>query len=451
MSRRPDDFAVPFVQPHRPPPRAVPAPPSAPWLFASWMAAGTTIAVLAGTLLGLLAAIEAGPGLSRWSQTVQAHGALQLTGWVAVFVTALAMEFVIRLNGRPPLPLPVRAAVPALLAVGALLRGAGQFWHEDVWWLFTAGSVLIVAGAAGFFAAILSIRPQQPLRYNIQPAWFWASATWLLLASVLALVAGLRATAGVLPLADSYVVTELMLRGFVFHAIVSVAMRAFPGHLGTPPVDDRRQALLLGMAGLSIVALVAGAPAFGLPGIELLARAGDLLFAATIGTLIVFTGILHPRNVGREPVYRLLIPVAFLGAAAYAVAVAILALLPGDATLYQTGAARHIFMLGFMAPLMVGMSHIVLARFLRGRVDGANWLTVAFGMLLVAWPLRVLPALFTDSPAAGSDPLFSTAAGLVIGGLLLVAVVAGANALATMQALRRPVLGHPGAALERHH
>jgi hypothetical protein len=63
----------------------------------------------------------------------------------------------------------------------------------------------------------------------------------------------------------------------------------------------------------------------------------------------------------------------------------------------------------------------------------------------------VLPALFTDSPVAGSDPLFSTAAGLVIGGLLLVAVVAGANALATMQALRRPVLGHPGAALERHH
>lgn len=450
MFRRPADFSVPVVRAPQAHEHAVPRPPAAPWLFASWMAAGSAVGLLAGTLLGLLAAIESGPGLTRWSQTVQAHGALQLTGWVSVFVAALAFEFVIRLNGHAPLPLMVRAGVPALLMVGALLRGAGQFWHEDLWWVFTAGSALVVVGAAGFLAAILSVRPRQPLRQNVQPVWFWAGGTWLLAAAVLTFVAGFRAIDGVLLLPESQLVVELTLRGFVFHAIVAVAMRAFPGHLGTPLVDVRRQALLFGMAELSIVALVAGAPAFGLPGIELVARAADVLFAATIGGLILFSEVLRPRYVGPTPVYRLLIPVAFIGAGAYAVALAALAVLPGDPTLYQTGAARHIFMLGFTAPLMVGMAHIVLARFLRGQVAGANWLTVAFWMLVAAWPLRVLPALFTESPSAGADPLFSAAAGLVIGGLLLVALVAGANALATAQALRRPVREQRAPALHHH-
>jgi len=322
--------------------------------------------------------------------------------------------------------------------LGALLRAAGQFWHEQVWWMFTAGSALIAIGAGGFLAAILSVRPPQPLRYNVQPVWFWAAGTWLLMAALLALAAGIRATAGVLSLAESHVVTELILRGFVFHVIVGVGLRAFPGHLGTPPVGLRRQAVLIAFAQISILSLIVGSPAFGLPGVDLLARAGDLIFALTVASVAVSLGVLLPRNIGREPVYRLLIPVAWIAAVLYALALAGSAVLPGDRTLYQTGAIRHIFMLGFMAPLMVGMSHIVLARFLRGHVAGARLLTVSFWLLVVAWPLRVLPALFTDSPAGPADLLFSAATTLVIAGLLLLAVVAAVNVLATTGAFNRP-------------
>jgi hypothetical protein len=420
-----DDIPVEVIQPPRI--RGAHRPLAGHWVFAGWMAVGAVIAVVAGSLLGLLAAMEVGPGLDRWSQTVQAHGALQLIGWASVFVAALTFEFVVRLNGRRPLPLSVRLGVPAVLGAGALFRGAGQLWHDDIWWMFHLGSLLIVLGAVGFVAALVSVRPARSLRVDVQPAWFWAAGLWLFVAAVLALVSGFRANTGVLRLAESHLSTELLLRGFIFCSITAVAVRAFPGHLGTRPVSFQRQLAILALSHFGIALLIAGSPAFGLPGSTLLMRAGDVVFGSSIVLLIAWLGVLSPQNMGREPTYRLLIPVAWLGAATFAIALAVSALLPGERTLYQTGAIRHVFMLGFMAPLMVAMSHIVLDRFLQGAMVGGRFLTGAFVLLVVAWPLRVVPALFTDSPPDQLRPLLSTSAVLVMVALALLAGVAVAN------------------------
>jgi hypothetical protein len=59
-----------------------------------------------------------------------------------------------------------------------------------------------------------------------------------------------------------------------------------------------------------------------------------------------------------------------------------------ELNLYQEGAIRHIFLLGFVLPLMLAMAHIVLARFGAGYIPWQNLLTAGFllGCVAVAVP-----------------------------------------------------------------
>ena len=337
--------------------------------------------------------------------------------------------------------LPVRPRLAALAAVGfgPIVSALGQFGVPPDTGLMLTGAVLLAGGALGGAWLMVRIPAPRPFAMDVHPLWLRGAACWLALAALANLVAVARADGRIIALEDAWLVNEVTLRGFVMFAIVGVGLRAFPGHLGLPIVEQRWQRIFLAWFTAAVVLSVVSAGALGLGGSHLLLRAADVAYA---GGLLAFTWRIGVLRALRRPApgerYALLIAVAWVGLVLYAVALAAQALLAetNDRTLYEEGAVRHLFMLGFMAPLMAAMAHIVLARFATGRLLWENRLTAAFVLLVAAAPLRVLPVIVTDTPGAIGRNVLATAMLLTTVGLALMAAVAARTALAVRQRRR---------------
>lgn len=411
-------------------PRAA-AAPHARWSWLPFVAMGASavLSLGSGSVLGYLAGTQHGL-TDRWTEAVQAHGRLQLVGWAAVFVVALLFEFSVRFNQRTALPPLPRAAALGALGAGPLLGAAGAVWHGPFGPLFPIGAAVTLAGAAG--ALLLVARAAFPCRLpRSETAWLVAPAAWLVVAVALEAVSAFRADSGVVPLAESRLTTEILMRGFLLQTILAVAFRAFPGHLGTRMVSMRQRQLLWGGMQAMMLGLLLSSGGYGLPSAEPLGRATDFTFAALLLTATAGLGVLPAaRRVRTAPRYQILIPLAWMGLVAYAVVLAGAAATPGwgHRTLYEAGAVRHIFLLGFMAPLMAAMAHIVLARFGTGRVRWQPALSTAALLFVAAWPLRVLPTLFTDAPSPAGRNVLGIAATFLSVGLALLAAVCLRNA-----------------------
>lgn len=390
-----------------------PAGPTAPWFFAVAMAVALALAATAGLGLGIAAALEVWIGQSNWTATVQGHGRVQLFGFAAVFIGALTLEFIVRLNARPALALRPRLVVLVLIGVGSLVSAIAQLAEVRSTAIVVAASLPGVAGALGFLVLVVRVRPARSWREDLHPLFFRAAATWLVTASLLVTVGAWQATDGIFPLADTKAASEVMLRGFVLNTVFAVAMRALPGHLGVLPMSWPAQ--LASIVGLNVSAAlwVAGSGFADLPDTASLMRTADVLLGATLLAYTYWSGVLMAfrppgKNVHR---YQALVPVAWLGLVAYGCVLTAFALAGGvsERSLYQQGTVRHILMLGFMAPLMIGFAHIVLARFGTGVVPKETVLTIAFVLVLVAWPMRVAPGLFVDAPGDMGRMVMSTA------------------------------------------
>ncbi len=435
MQRSPGDVPLEVVQVRMRPPS--PPPIAMRWLFAAAMAASLLVAAFGGLLLGVLAAFETGPAAGNWSRVVQAHGHLQLFGWVAVFVGALAMEFIIRLNQRGPLPAQVRLAAVAGLAAGGIVGAWGQLAGWE--WLWAAGSVVALVGSVILAAAIFSVRPAR--RWRDDPHWlfFRAAMCWLAVAAVLSVATAVRSTDGVARLDDARAVNELMLRGFVTLMIAGVGLRAFPGHLGTGPANTKAALVSFGLMNGGLVVWFLGSGAVGMPETWGLRLAGDVAHAAGFVTIAWALGI--PRVFGRVlkgDLFVTLVGLSWVGAVAY-VALLVGQALVSPATdpgIYAAGATRHAFLTGFMAPLMLAMAHIVLARFGTGRVGFGRALTAAFAMVVVAWPLRVGAALVSDAPGTAPKAVLGGAGVATMAAFVLAAFVCAVNARAIFRAQR---------------
>ncbi len=395
--------------------------------FTVWMALAATLAVVAGLVLGILATAEAGISRERWTQSVQAHGCLQLFGFIATFVVALLFEFLPRLNQRAALPAAVRVGIPALLFVSAILSAVAQVWFGTFAVLAVPGVLLFAAGAAA--AAIVTWRIPGPtaLRVDPQPLFFRAATLWLVIAALFAMRSALAAVDGVVPLEHSRLVTETFLRGFVMLTVIGVALRAFVGHLGLAPLSPRQQVTVLIAVNLS-VAVGAGITWFG--ELALLARLADVTYGIALIAFVGWFRILDGRRFRKgQPGYARMIPVAFAALVIYCVLViGVAAFADNDGPgLYEAGAIRHVLMLGFLLPLMVAMSHIVLARFGTGTLPWPRVLTTAFVVVVVAWPLRVVPVL-NGPPSDLGRLLLVTSGLLVMAGLVLVAAVSARTA-----------------------
>lgn len=440
MQRSQPGDAIPLavrMAPRHPPP--VPRIP-ARWLFVATMAVGTAIAAGSGLPLGFAAATGTAFD-SRWTEAVQAHGRLQLEAWAVPILAALAFEFLPRLNQRPWLPAWPRLLTLGLLFSGALAQALALFARAQ--WLMLPGTGAFLAGALLFTVLVVHLRPREgPLR---QPQAFYLpiASLWLLAAAAASVVSELRTEAQIVPLADSRLVVELLIRGFLLHGVVGIGLRAFPGHLDLPVVTRRFQVVIVLGLSCSTASWALGSDAVGLPGSESLRRLGDGGLAATILVATLAMHILRPPRILRGlPRYRLLVPLAWLGLVIYAWVLAAIAVRTDAATLtvYEQGAIRHVFLLGFLAPVIFAMAHIVLARFAVSRIPSEPLLTAAAILAWVAWPFRSLPMLWEAAPGAAGEWSMGIAGSLaILAFVLALAVFARVTVQLTLPA-------HPGPA-----
>ena len=413
------------------------------------MAVALVIAATAGSSLAILAALDLAAAPANVNAIVQGHGRIQVVSFAAVFVLALLFEFIVRLNQRPSLPIAPRVLSIALVGAGAAGVAAGQIAEGGANWLMVSAAAAGAIGAVTALALVLRVRPAAPIRADAHWYFFVAAVSWLLVASLLTVAGALDAIRGVLQGSDARAMYEVLLRGFILNTIVAVTLRAVPGHLGVPPVPARRQLMVLGGVNLALLAWVSGSGAAFLAWSPALMRTGDLLLAVTLLVFAWWSGVLQAfRLPGRGfPRYQTLIPLAWLGAITYAVLLlgfSVNGLVPG-ATGYQEGAVRHAFLLGFMVPLMFAFAHIVLGRFGTGAFPGENWMTLAFVLVFMAWPLRVIPALLPGTPGDGVNHAIAMSGGVTAVAFALAAGVCAATAVGIRRHHRQRATVEPGA------
>jgi hypothetical protein len=313
-----------------------------------------------------------------------------------------------------------------MLAAGALLLASGQAFESEVGFLMWPGGLLFGSGAVAFFAVALRVKSPRSLRSDPQPLFIKAAAGWLSATALLSLWALSKTDAGVIPLSYSRAVVEVFLRGFVLLVIMGVGLRAFVGHLGLEPLAPRRQIVVWSVLNASLIAWLLALGLGPLPQATWLWRMADVGLVTGVAMFTVWLGILRPLLApGPKPRYATLVPLAWAGVLVYSVLLFASATIPAfhNLNIYEEGGIRHVFMLGFVEPMMVAMGHVVLARFGTGRVEWENALTAAFVVLTVAWPLRVVPALFDQASSDAGKWLLATAGVLVMVGLTLVAAV----------------------------
>lgn len=410
-----------------------------PALFAGLMAVALGLAAGAGLLLGFLAGVQAGIGETHWTQTVQAHGRIQVWAFTAVFVTTLAVEFMSRFNQRQLPAKRWRIVAAILLAVGPLLAAAGAVEGRREEQHLLVGGLATTAGAAIYGWLLLSLARRETVRHEVTTSFFLAGAFWLVVAALIGVLGAIDSVGPVTPLAETRAMHEVALRGFVLSTIVAVGLRALPGHAGTNPLSVRHQWWTWGLLHASVLTWLAGSGVIDEWHPDLATRLGNGLLAFTVVLFTAWTGMFQrpPRWLRGEPA-NLLIRLAWIGVLVWAAMLATAALWDGFLSAQREGAMRHAFTLGFMAPLMLAFAQIVLARFGVGHLSAGRTkaLTFAFALVFVASPLRIVAGLWLDEGALSYRWAMGAAGVLTMGGLAVAGLVCASVALQLTQARR---------------
>lgn len=416
-----------------------------------------TIAALGGFPLGILAALGGGRDIglgARWTPLVQAHGHLQLVGFVGLFIVGITYHVLPRFKntdlGLPRLTLPSIA----LVASGAVLRAASQSWADSgvMQGMLVGSALLELAGAAAFAAVLVAtLRPVQRKNYD---RYIAAGAAWFVAASVANLVTVadiVKDGASVVPSSQDAPLLEMYFFGFITLFVLGISIRVLPHFLSLRPPRVRFFAPALGIysTGLAVWVAVGWVAAFSSwteP--DWLTAAG--IYAMGAGVLLFVFGLnLHLPGV-RDETSDAPGPHEKLIRTAYVWLVAAFAIEAWYATkgmagdfrpdFLENGAARHALALGFFTQMVFGVGSRALPAFAGKKLHSEKLVTIAWVLINIAALQRVGHALF---PWGGATFRFDHIA--VAGVIGLVALIVFAyNIMRTV----RPSRGRAPAAKE---
>lgn len=378
--------------------------PAFPWFIGASLVTALAGGFALAVLLPLAVVLDWNWGL-RWRALAQAHGHLQVAGWVGLFVAGMAFRLAPRFAGRP-LRL-ARATIPALVLLAAGL--AGRVIAQP--WLDVPGmrAVLIAAGIAEAAGSLLVFAA---LVVTLAPAARTLPAAMLLMLGATGMVeqailggvflTRLTASAPSIPPDRDSALLSLQFYAFLLPFTLGVSFRALPTLFAWPAPGWRWAWLVAGLlaAGAELHAL-ARLVLGGAAGVRV-EQIGALLIAAAITAAIARTGVWRTperlRASARHP--ALLIRTAYAWLAVEAVAlivVAVGALRSGRPVApYEADALRHILGLGYFTTLVMGMAQLMLPWLALRRYQPASLRREAIILLLlltVATTLRVVGAL----------------------------------------------------------
>lgn len=383
-----------------------------------------------------------------WSAMVQAHGHIQLYGWVGMLILGVALHFLPRLRGAG-LAHPERVPwVLGLLLAAMLLRALCQplvtLSGAGVWRVGLVLSGVLECGGFGLALALLAATSRRAAPLRTRPA-LWSVLPYVLLAfsglalaTVVNLVNVWRAAGlplGIVPSAGDDLNVTLGLLGFLVPMALAIAARVLPMFAGlsafpTRPLWPAAFTYLPGLL-LAIVGVGAG----NQPGTWSGVVAG--LGFALMGGVLLVNGVLFARLMrsrGRLPArvaglaptpakavrkyqnqltgergafgpFVALIASAFGWALVGGVLLVVdgLAGAAGQTPLVTFDAARHSLALGFISLLICGIAPRMLPGFSGGRIRSPHFVTATLWLgngaaLLRVGSLLAAPALAALGP-----------------------------------------------------
>ncbi len=372
------------------------------------VAAGFTLA----SALPLSIVLDWGWGV-RYTSLVQAHGQIQVLGWVGLFIMGMAFRLMPRFSGRPlTFPLAVWVSWAALVS-SLLLRLAAQPAGEgslrDVG-LIASGTLGVVSGAA--FALVVASTLVHPHSRAGATGYFFVlgSAAFLVqaLLNLTLLVLTVQRGETALRPGETAGLFHLQFYGFVIMFVLGVASRAVPTFSGLPRPERSAKVLALALAtavGVYVFAALWAAFVARSAGIyrleaAALASLGPIFWAA-VWLVGIFRPVANRLRPASQPqiwfVRSAFLWLAIAGglAAYYGVAAAADG---SPVNYYASDALRHIVGLGVASVMMVGMGVLVLPEFairrMRKRAEGLLPLLILM-LLNAAAALRVGTAMAT--------------------------------------------------------
>lgn len=402
-----------------------------PWYIGGALA----VAVLGGFALAIALPLAAALGWgwgTRWRALAQAHGHLQVVGWLGLFIAGMAFRLAPRFAGRPLRFAGVTPVALALLAAGLLARALAQpaLNLPGMRPLLLAGATAELAGAVlvalALGATLLPVAttlPAAPL--------LLLSAAGFVVQALLALwwLTGLQPDYPALAADRDTALLGVQFYGFVLPAVLGVSLRSLPVFFRRPPVPMRRAWLVA--IGLAFgTAAHAFAPLLATPGPSGVRaqQIGTLLIAAATALAVAHTGVWRAperlRPSARAAAILIQTAYAWLVTATEWLALdAVLALRSGrPLPPAHADAIRHMLALGAFTTLIVGMGQLVLPwlamRRQRPTTTRAETWTLWL-LLTAATVLRVAGALL-ETRGVGAARYWPMA----VGGMLALTAVA---------------------------
>jgi uncharacterized protein involved in response to NO len=398
----------------------------------------TAIALTAGFGFGATLALYAGFGWSVgdwWTPTLQAHGHVQVIGWLGLFIMGVSLFFVPRLSGVPLILPKLAGWAVGLLLTGAILRGIGQpalvFANvPSVRLGLPVSAILEAAGICVYLflilssvlrastdrAALMSIRP-----YLVVSVVGWATFAYL------NVDLSLEAWASGTPTFDirwSRHAIDLYLGATLIPVSLAFSVRTFPLYLRLPPASWGVQRLGIGYVFAFGVSWLADTSLIGLAG-ENLRHVSGLSHLAKGLLLLLFVwkldvlfrrrppwteGQIAKPSAGANPTRpglpdhgefgrfeRLL----YLGYAWLIVG----AFLDVSLGFYRSAgwpdpidadALRHVYLAGFISSLLIGMGPRMIPGFVHQRkIAYPRAVNATFWLWAVGSGFRILPLLLS--------------------------------------------------------
>lgn len=349
--------------------------------YLGYMAGALASALAGGFLLAVwmpLAATEVVAGVERSPRLTQAHGWLQLQGWAGLFVAGMAIRIVPRFVGRRPVPARVTVPLLGLLLVPLAARlllpwvdgGTAGPTARATGWLTGAGSL-----AVGMVLAGTLVRGRRG-----SEAWRWfiaAGTAWWLLWAPWAVRWGIRAAngGGLAPVAFDDALAWVVMLGPIGNFVVGVQSRAVPVFFGRRPATMRALGgpfvLLNGGTGmLALSTMVDGESAPRAAGVGLAFGGAALCWGLPLAGAI--RGRAHRLRPRARPAAKFVIAANLAGMVAGGLMMA------GGLQMLASGgyaaaplrdAARHLFGLGPITLLILGMARLIAPVFAVARTE----------------------------------------------------------------------------------
>jgi hypothetical protein len=394
-----------------PPPATAAARPFSP----HFILGSIFLALTLGATTGMINLIRIAAGADVPISHRQIHGHTQVLGFATLFLMGIAFHALPRILGIGGARPRFAKAAFWLMFGGVILRNLGQpLGFYPAGRLISLASALFESVSAFLFAhfvfsALRSVRKGKYDRSDPLLQFVAAGTVFFLAAMTVNAAQGIY-LAGNLETALPVALTEpfyvLALQGFLLAWIYGFGNRLVSLFLGVGPATRRTPQIALATQAVGVV-LVAAAFVPGLPpGVEgLLRDAGQVLAALSAAVFLAGHGFLWRRAI--FPAMRVpgapsvAIRLAFgclglwslltLGSVAFARTTSFPA-----GNLWWSDAARHVFSLGFLTLLIVGMSFRVLPVFSGKTLWSPRLAHATYALLLIATAMRLLqyPAAF---------------------------------------------------------